>query len=842
MDRPKFAGEPKTRSTWGLALLAAAAVLGLVLWVLHASGSIAPSPLQPAGNVSAMAAGSEFAEKPVADRLPIVAPSPETSGRSKWTQACMVTGRVLDPHRNPVAGAKVSLSSSSCESSAAGVFECSVECAYGLTYRATVLAQGFLLREFAVHRLMPPAFNLGEIVLDTGARVSGRVLDDSGNPVAGAKIEFIRKTDVGYSWNEPGTVVGQSGNDGSFTLENMPSDGICLAAEKGTLHSDWTACITIPPDGAASGIELHMQPALLVRGRVRDRASGAPLSAAVRITSSPGRWSVETNSGADGEFSAWAGRPYSSVVCMARAPGHTPNGTGTDVGPPGSAVEYLTCDLYPIAPVDFIVEDQATRAPLPRAELAWIPAELGEPQNLNPRLFDALASSASADDRGRIHIDAPPIDHWNAVIRAPAYAPRVCVFQELTASGAHVELSVGGAIEVQAFAGRIPAFGVHLELYAGFNSGDGNPSSRRELPKDLRMLVASADTDSKGEASFRDLATLEYSIQVRDPLHASHPLPDVAVVAGQTSRVTVEVGSACSITGQILRDSLPVAAVVVFARDVDQHMRKTIESSDGPYVLETAHAYTSVSDPEGRYRIEGLPCGAYAVATLGQDLDYDTSHLETPKPTRVALAEGQTRECDIELDPTVTIRGTVSVNGHPRYGMQVRYETHRNREGEIRRMTRNCLTDSAGQYALILPAGTTGNLAVLDVAETWGGVELAERVNLAASERDAPLDIDITAGSVRLEFVRNGESASVPAASRVVLRPKAEGGGVLGFSKDKQWYVSPRLGGQYAEWTLPVGSFTAYSETIGVERGPDALLTVRRDETAVVKLEIGAAK
>jgi hypothetical protein len=838
------------RGAWVALLTLVVAALALWSWIFRGSSPAAPEPtpsLLPA-------ASPETGGKPTVENAPgraaIAASSAQVARLPPWASPCTVTGRVVDRHGNPIAGARLSLATLrgpgsesavvDCESGAHGLFECSVVHAFSYEYSLKVLAPGFLERDVEHASLLPPTCDLGLIVLDPGSTLTGRVLDKSGASVADAAIRLVRSANEWMNRDDPGAIVGHSSADGSFALEGIPGDGIRLAAEKGRLHSDWTARITIPPDGAASGISIVVEQALLVRGRVRERVSGAPLSAEIRILCTPGNWLVEAKSGSDGEFSAWAARPFSALTCAAQASGYASGGgTGLWVGSLESSIEYLTLELYPIKPVDIVVEDEGTGAPLASAELAWISSEISHPQDTNPHLYDGLGASASADAQGRIHQSALPDRAWAAVVRAPAHAPRVLDRKELTPSGAHVRLASGGTVRVQTLAGGVPAPGIRVELCVAADS-TGDYRALQLLPKDSRALLTVRESDASGEASFADLAPGECTIQVRDSTHASHPLPELTVVAGQTCRVTVDVGSACSIAGRVSRDGAPVPGILVLARDVDQHIRRIIDSSDGPYETERAHSYTAMTNQDGRYRIDGLPSGIYGVATIGQEKGYDSKRIETPKAHQVVLAGGQRSECDLELEGTVTIRGTVIVNGRKRYGLRVDFNMHRS--GESRFLHIESVTDCEGGYALLVPSGATGNISVHEEREHLPNADLAERREVVVSEVAAPLDFDVAEGRATFEFVRKGASVQQPPGSRLILKPRAEAGGVAGFANDHTWYIGVGNDTGSAQWTAPAGSFVVCLELPAGGRGPESHFTILPDEIASAIIETEPVK
>jgi RNA polymerase sigma factor (sigma-70 family) len=136
--------------------------------------------------------------------------------------------------------------------------------------------------------------------------IDGRILDEGGKPVGGAKVRVVCVTDerakrtrwVGPMPGQPPSV--SAGRDGRFRLTGLGRDReVTLAVEAADIQHRWITVLTVPPaKGAKAGREaargllqarfdhvaLASRP---IHGVVRDKATGKPL-AGVRISIADG--------------------------------------------------------------------------------------------------------------------------------------------------------------------------------------------------------------------------------------------------------------------------------------------------------------------------------------------------------------------------------------------------------------------------------------------------------------------------------------------------------------------------------------------------------------------------
>lgn len=178
-----------------------------------------------------------------------------------------------------------------------------VELRSTLTWKATTNAQGVAMLKGIGETWAPlvaraPGFAPAAMMLDTsgnaetvervalamarGAAVSGRVLDEAGAPVAGARV-------VATNASEPLPVVDPRRDaitadaKGAFALPALSAGTWRLTASHGDLAPATSVPLTVDGVNPRTGIELRMQTGAIVRGIVKDKA-GAPIAGAdVRV-------------------------------------------------------------------------------------------------------------------------------------------------------------------------------------------------------------------------------------------------------------------------------------------------------------------------------------------------------------------------------------------------------------------------------------------------------------------------------------------------------------------------------------------------------------------------------
>ncbi len=237
-----------------------------------------------------------------------------------------VRGRVTDPAGKPVAGARIELMQrtgrnapgprvlrDSTPTGPDGHYERFLR-SRAFPFQVRAIAPGYLPKTSPSVPVAASRFEYeADLVLETGSRLTGRVVSASGDPVTHAQIRVAAPGHRGYTWHLP--VVAASAGDGSFFVANLNATRTrVLVSATGFRPVD----VVVPVDRPA---EIRLETARTIAGQVRFRsgasATGITIGAfaadgqrwdaywivragALRSDGIPGR--VRAVTGADGRF------------------------------------------------------------------------------------------------------------------------------------------------------------------------------------------------------------------------------------------------------------------------------------------------------------------------------------------------------------------------------------------------------------------------------------------------------------------------------------------------------------------------------------------------------------
>ncbi len=176
----------------------------------------------------------------------------------------VVEGRVLSATGKPVAGAEVNVMSPDNAFSATSDGDGH--------YRLEGISPGVHLIE-ATHKGYPPvrrqlAVRPGDNALDLtfeegSTQISGRVMDQAGAPVAGARV-YLRKEE----WDPSDLTSGVSGADGAFILSGVPDGVYQLFAEKQGFARSREGKLIAVDGSSVGGIEIRLTQGGSIVGRI----------------------------------------------------------------------------------------------------------------------------------------------------------------------------------------------------------------------------------------------------------------------------------------------------------------------------------------------------------------------------------------------------------------------------------------------------------------------------------------------------------------------------------------------------------------------------------------------
>jgi len=483
--------------------------------------------------------------------------------------------------------------------------ECDIAVMPAGRHRVTIAGPGRLSETREV--VVPTASRRSLVVtLSAGASVSGRVLDQRGQAVAGAAIA-VGVGDgftAGRGSPEP---VSVSGNDGSFRVSGILADGGTLRVT----HAEYPPeVVRVRP--RQTDLEVVLRDPATVSGRVRDRMTGLPVASFDVEIVERGPFSIErairrraVRSASGGDF-VLDRVPAGSFVLRVTAPGREPGVLPIQL----TAGQHLRVETIALGP-SAVVRGRVlgpTGAPVPGARVT-LRAGRASTDPLEER-------SVLTDRLGRFELGDVASGRVTVVARASGFAPgrskRLRIRPGDQREDVVVRLDAGGTIE-----GRL-AVGV----------GRGTLGWRVVVHRAFVFDGRVADVGRDGAFRIPNLVPGRYEIEAidtydKDPA-ARTVLGRARVRRGETARVELDardnVARGIELVGRVGLRGVARRSLVVMATRGDE-----------PRPFATARV------EDGRFRIPGLEPGVIHLWLYG-----DAGPLGLPHT--VELPRGRTVE------------------------------------------------------------------------------------------------------------------------------------------------------------------------------------------------------
>jgi protocatechuate 3,4-dioxygenase beta subunit len=346
------------------------------------------------------------------------------------------------------------------------------------------------------------------------------------------------------------------------------------------------------------------EPGLPVEGVVVEDETGRPVVGA-RVVATPGgclgnRSSVsmedafgERTTGADGRF-AFGGLPRDRLLTItAYAPGFLPGGKTLELAP-GAEAPTVELRLAPAASVRGVVTGPAGR-PVEGAAVYAIPA--GAPEMLveDPRITVTgggtwRAERGESGPDGAYEIDGlAPGGAYDVVAMAKGYA------RSRTSEGVRPRSGTPASADLRL---REPGSAVLRVL-----SPDGMPVVDAHGWYRWLNWPHEVKADDDGVIRVDGLDPVEYTFRI-DSARFLFQWVKVAVLEGETTEVEVRMLAGVTLAGVVVDDrGTPLASVEVEAQRPFHRKYRGLEKSYGK----------TVTDEEGRFRIEGLRPGTHGI-------------------------------------------------------------------------------------------------------------------------------------------------------------------------------------------------------------------------------------
>jgi len=688
--------------------------------------------------------------------------------------------------------------------------------------------------------------DLGDITLAAFGTLIGSVIDEDGEPVAGARVRFAAVPDfvaetgvfdlradslvyvaegpVAMHFEVPALVAElldtlpipttHTAADGTFRLEGVPLARIVGGVD----HPGFVATIVpaLEMEGGEHDLgELELTVGRTLRGRVVDRAgqpiAGAEVQAGALLTIAPvGVLRPATPTDAAGRFTVTGVPEMGKVVGFAR---RSASDSWVEAKPSPDP-ELLEFQLASAGPVQVLVVG-FDNEPVSGAKLAFHAVA----ENLNSEINMFLQTAATREVK-RPHVVrevepgtyvADGLSHgaWEVEVESAIHPPTRHRFEHHGANTAvHVQCDPGErlAVTVRDTEGQ-PIEHAHAAVLASqlalidalatdWTDADG----AAELGP--FVLLAKGEGDGPGRAGAR-MAPL---LRVVHPKYSDALIP---LTAGQGS-LAVTLTVPCEIVGR-----------VHWAGAVPDHSYMLLLERRGQSELMEAFSMPRVnlSLPDGSFRFRGLAPGRYKLTLAERYLDQD------PIAMIVAEAQPQVRfaqeyevtavaplSVDIDLTPnglgpTTRVLGSVRVNGSPLQGAKVSLRGSEKREMQ---------TDANGLYAfedvsahghvnvridgdVTLPDGTRSRRRL---GENWEQLEAGKEVRLDVDLEFEAIKVLVVDASTQLAIA--GAKVSVGRAE-VSAETGADGRATLSVDRKERFSIDVNAD-RYAPVQVPVNS------------------------------------
>lgn len=556
-------------------------------------------------------------------------PGPAFAGR--------ISGRFLDPAGDPVAGVEVALTRelgfaaetlarvkrlaprpvAVTRSGEDGRFELKISETRG-AYRATASASGYASLLLAQGFDASGAEDLGTIVLQAATPIVGRVVDQQGRTVSGARVRVLSPAASSLAGGESDTSP-----TGEFRITDHPGGPATLMIEK----EGYIVAGDVPSSPGPNLVTLKR--GVAVTGTVVSPDGRRAVEAVVwaqghvTLTDSEGRFSL----------SGLAGTRVSILVSL----GEKFVGRADGITISGAKPAAAEIRLKPALSLSGLVRDDSTREPIRGASVT-----LGVPDFL---LAGPLGSRALTDSRGAFRMPGLlpgryPLAvtregylRWSAPIAdvAPAAKPLVIALtREARLSGRVVD------------EGGRPVSGAELTL------GRANPLKQffRQLRAE-RFQKEKAFADRAGRFEFRGLVeATDLKLDAAAPGFAAAQVTGISLAAGDIkSGILIRLHAGLTAKGRVTdKSGQPLAGVAIRVERQPEGMFRS------PFPeRSTPQAYT---DKDGLYVLTNLELAAYQISA-------SRSGYSTKTISGVKIGDGQKELPKIALEPAASVAGVV---------------------------------------------------------------------------------------------------------------------------------------------------------------------------------------
>lgn len=572
-----------------------------------------------------------------------------------------------------------------------------------------------------------------KLTLVAGARVSGRVVDDHGNAIAGARVTFHGASDWSQQADERLDAV-MSGKDGSFEIAAMPAGSYRFAAAHPDFARGSSPIVTLDGAHARDGIEIKLGSGAVVRGTVVDSAKNPVASARVRIGIASRRGMIfepprqaYTDSKGAFEIKGLARRELAAVAmhetgASATVPVDTTNGDITNV--------MLVIDVT--GTIAGVVVDTAGN-PIENVQVS-----------AGPNFKDQKAMS----DFTQFRLRGFPQDLTDSAgkFTLTGLAPGSYMINAARAQRGRRDTIVDGTVAETGTANMRIVLQPEGSVKGKVAFADGS------APSAFTIQIGFAQQSfvgTGGEFVVDGLTPQKYGLSVRGPSFQTRGM-DVTVEPGKATDVgTINVQKGRVLAGTVVADGQPVAGATVFAGRQLFGSGTTNTANFGPMGQGTKQDTT---DGSGKFSLSGFSEGDIAIVA-------ELTSVGRSKALRVPTTMPGQSELVLELQKFGSLSGVLRVNGKPTEGVFVSCQSTTT-PGAIYAVASG--PDGTYRYDRLAPD-------TYKVSATVGmpmmGMKFYSKETVVPPGKDVTLDLAADPGSVTLAVQAHAKTGKVGAAS-----------------------------------------------------------------------------
>ncbi len=602
-----------------------------------------------------------------------------------------------------------------------------------------------------------------EVVLETGRRAFGQVVDLAGQPVPGAGIALfeqakgqdVRRLVSNHRINRPAAATTTSDGEGHFKLLDLAPGRYRLQVTAAGFAPALVSGLGLPQETPVEGFDLglvSLEPGVSLEGRVV-AGQGKPLAQvevhAARYQNplvTPGELNMVAVTGDDGTFSLSDLRAGERLTLSVLHPGFLPVDLYVVARPGGeSRDEPLLLTLRPAGQIAGRVIDGEGN-PIGRAVISV----RGEGLAFETR-------GDESDEEGRFAVAELGAGTMEVEVRAGGYRPtklqgiRLAAGEEV--SGLEITLE-RGALEVSGSVldeDERPVEGAHVLLAFGTSSSN-----------------LTTDAGGHFQGTLAEPGVYELKVYHREYLD----FRQVVHLAESGAPLEVRLRKGQTVEGQVIDKSGQAVAGAAVWLTQEQPMA-------GHRSGTTGGRRPSTTDREGMFTIERVSQGVHKV--FADHPEYST----TAQDTTVTVAAEPVVGLQVQLERGTTVRGRITgltVDELARLEILASSAPQIRRTGEV---------DFEGKYSI--PHLGPG---IWEVLADLSGRAVAERVEVPAGSVEVALDLDFGAGfTLGGRVLRGGEPV-------VGVTISIQG---LATVADRSVWVDPL--GRYEVRSLPAGRY-----------------------------------